>query len=99
MRFAPLVAVVLGVVIGSIARGAPPATAPMDRDAAMEPCTEHLKAIGKALAAYERDHGKLPDQLSDLFPKYVTDKTIFHCPADPTEGDPARDFAHRDQAM
>jgi thiol-disulfide isomerase/thioredoxin len=72
----------------------------MDRDAAIAPCTEHLVTIGEALTAYEHDHGKLPDQLSDLYPKYVADKAIFHCPADPSEeGDPARGFAHRDPKM
>jgi peroxiredoxin len=76
------------------------AAVPMDREVAIEPCTEHLVTIGKALAAYEHDHGKLPDQVSDLYPKYVSGKAIFHCPADPSEeGDPARGFAHRDPKM
>src|SRR2546423_140095 len=76
-----------------------PTSAQAEMDAAIDPCTEHLKAIGKALAAYEKDNGKLPDQLSDLVPKYVSDKAVFHCPADHSEGDPARDFAHRDPKM
>jgi thiol-disulfide isomerase/thioredoxin len=72
---------------------------PMNADAAMESCTKHLKLISKALAKYEQEQGKLPDQLSDLYPKYISEKSVFHCPADPTDGDPARGFAHRDPKM
>src|SRR5438477_487958 len=76
------------------ARGAEPA------DERMDACSKQLETIGKALAAYEKDHGKLPDQLSDLFPRYVSDKRLFHCPADPSpKGAPGRDFAHRDPKM
>jgi tetratricopeptide (TPR) repeat protein len=51
-------------------------------------CTAHLQAIGRALAAYQRDKGELPPHLSDLYPKYLSDKSVFHCPADPTPGEP-----------
>lgn len=78
----------------SSVRAAPPA------DETMEACSRQLDAIGKALAAYERDHHKPPDQLSDLYPRYVPNKTVFHCPADPSpQGDPGRGFAHRDPKM
>ena len=69
--------VVLSMLLTRMILAAPPTTAPMDRDAAMDPCTEHLKTIGNALAAYEHDNGKLPDQLSDLFPKYVAEASQF----------------------
>ena len=65
-------------------------------DQQMDQCAKHLQAIGAALAAYERDHHTLPDQLSDLFPHYIKDKAIFHCPADETEGTPGRSFGHKD---
>lgn len=68
-------------------------------DHQMDECAKHLQAIGVALAAYERDHHKLPDQLSDLFPQYIKDKSIFHCPADPSEGSPGRSFGHKDPKM
>jgi hypothetical protein len=51
-----------------------------------EVCAFHLRQIGKALAAYRHDHGQLPAHLSDLYPRYVTNKAVFHCPADPTPG-------------
>ena len=51
-------------------------------------CTQHLQAIGRALAAYQREKGELPPHLSDLYPQYLTDKSVFHCPADPSPGQP-----------
>ena len=60
-------------------------------DPKMNACAAHLASIGKAVAAFEKDHGKLPDFLSDLHPRYVPDKKLFHCPADPSpEGSPGR---------
>src|SRR5690242_9268738 len=74
--------------------GGAPATRPAgaEADAKLDACTAQLQEIGRALAAYERDRHRLPDQLSDLFPDYVKDKKLFHCPADPTEGTPGRAF-------
>jgi hypothetical protein len=40
----------------------------------------HLLAIYKALKAYEKDHGKLPDWLSDLVPKYLPDPSVLVSP-------------------
>src|SRR5438046_49334 len=80
------------------------ATAPAG-DTAAE-CSQHLRAIHRALVAYERDHQRFPDRLSDLVPKYLADRRIFHCPADPTTGDPGPvpaqmygPFAHRDPQL
>jgi thiol-disulfide isomerase/thioredoxin len=71
--------------------------APEPGDETMRQCADRLSTIHKALAAYEKDHGRLPDQLSDLHPKCIPDKHLFHCPADPSpQGTPGRDFAHRD---
>lgn len=82
------------VVLAGSALGAEPGD-----EETMAACTEHLKAIGKAIQAYQADHHQLPDQLSDLYPKYVPDEAIFHCPADPTKGSTGRDFLHRDPKM
>jgi hypothetical protein len=51
-------------------------------------CTAHLKAISRALAAYRRDHGAFPPYLSDLYPRYLRDRSLFHCPADRSPGNP-----------
>ena len=69
-------------------------------DPKMNACAAHLASIGKAVAAFEKDHGKLPDFLSDLHPRYVPDKKLFHCPADPSpEGSPGRRFVRPDPKM
>lgn len=69
-------------------------------------CSQHLRAIHRALVAYERDHHRLPDQLSDLVPRHLADAKLLHCPADPTPGDPGRlavewyaEGAHRDTGL
>lgn len=49
-------------------------------------CTQHLQTIGCALDDYQRDHGELPPHLSDLYPHYVPDPSVFHCPADSSLG-------------
>jgi len=80
LRFAlvGLVAIIATPVLG----------APLARTVTMAQCTRQLQAIGRALAAYQRDHGELPPQLSDLYPRYLTDKKLLHCPADPSPGEP-----------
>jgi peroxiredoxin len=65
------------------------ASAPASADAATTTCTQHLQAISRALTAYRRaHHGALPAHLSDLYPSYLKDKAMLHCPADPTPGTP-----------
>ena len=82
----------------SSAKAAPPAADAPDEK--MEACSRQLAAVGEALRKYEKEHGKLPGQLSDLHPKYLADKAAFHCPADPSpEGTPGRSFAHRDPKL
>jgi hypothetical protein len=54
---------------------------PAERDSATL-CKTRLAAIGRALTAYQRDHGRLPAHLSDLWPRYVRERQAFHCPAD-----------------
>jgi peroxiredoxin len=90
--FVAWVAVLAGLTLASWARAE-------ETDRAMDACTDHLRLINQALVAYERDNHRMPDQLSALYPKYIADKSIFHCPADPTDGSPGRDFLHKDPAM
>jgi thiol-disulfide isomerase/thioredoxin len=68
-------------------------------EAAMVECRHHLEAIGKAIKQFESENRKLPDQLSDLVPKYIPDVATLHCPADPSEGSPGRDYAHKDPRL
>src|SRR5206468_3760639 len=51
-------------------------------------CGRQLMLLHNALEAYERDRKQPPDRLSDLVPKYLPDKSLLHCPADPTPGTP-----------
>lgn len=50
-------------------------------------CVRHLQAVGRALAAYRRDHMELPVHLSDLYPAYLPDRRLLHCPSDSSPGD------------
>ena len=48
----------------------------------IEACTQNLLVIGGAIQAYQKEHGDLPDWLSDLHPKYLPNSNILICPAD-----------------
>ena len=54
----------------------------------LKTCAEHLSAIGTALQAYEKEHADLPEWLSELHPKYLSDTDALICPADEDEGIP-----------
>ena len=41
---------------------------------------KNLLLIYKALKSYEKEHGKLPDWLSDLVPKYIQDSNVLVSP-------------------
>ena len=51
-------------------------------------CTQNLLAIGKAIQAYQKEHGDFPEWLSELYPKYLPDANILLCPADVRGGKP-----------
>ena len=57
-------------------------------DENVEICKGHLLEIGKAIQAYQKEHGKLPEWLSDLHPKYLSDENSLLCPADEHGGKP-----------
>jgi CubicO group peptidase (beta-lactamase class C family) len=86
--FVMLQVMALVVVLGLSSSVAVPEDRGMAEDAAVV-CTQHLQAIGRALDAYQRDHGELPENLSDLYPKCLADKEVFHCPGDASPGSPA----------
>jgi hypothetical protein len=95
----PLLAL-LSVLALPAARATAPAGDPVAE------CSAHLRALHRALAAYERDHHRLPDQLSDLVPKYLADRKLLLCPVDPTAGEPGPipaemygPFAHRESRL
>ena len=61
---------------------------------------EKLRVIGKAVKGYRSEHnGEMPNWLSDLYPKYLQDPNLLLCPADETEGSPARYPAFKDPKM
>ncbi len=46
-------------------------------------CLQNLRSLRKALIAYSDDSaGYLPENLGQLYPNYISDLTVFHCPAD-----------------
>jgi hypothetical protein len=46
-------------------------------------CITNLKQVGLAMHLYAQDHNKkLPNDLKELYPKYINNPAIFWCPAD-----------------
>jgi peroxiredoxin len=62
-------------------------------------CTRHLQTISRALAAYRREKGAFPPYLSDLYPRYLSDQRLFHCPADRSPGSPGTTEAAADPEL
>ena len=54
----------------------------------IEMCTQNLLAMGKAIEAYEKEHGDFPAWLSDLHPKHLVDANVLICPSDKIGGKP-----------
>ena len=54
----------------------------------VEICTQNLLAVGKAIQAYQKEHGDFPGWLSELYPKYLSNASILLCPADTKDGKP-----------
>ena len=52
----------------------------------IEICRQNLLVISEAIHAYQSEQGDLPEWLSDLHPKYLTDPNILICPADTSGG-------------
>ena len=53
----------------------------------LKTCEQQLVAIGEAVRAYQKEHDALPMWLSELHPRYLTDKTVLLCPADKRGGE------------
>ena len=54
----------------------------------LKTCSHNLTEIGKALQAYEKEHGDFPEWLSELHPKFLTNPNVLICPADEDQGVP-----------
>jgi peroxiredoxin len=54
----------------------------------IEICTQNLLAIGKAIEAYQKEHGEFPAWLSDLHPKHLAEANRLLCPSDKAGGKP-----------
>ena len=54
----------------------------------LKTCAQNLIAIGKALQAYEKEHGEFPEWLSELHPKFLPNPDALICPADEDQGTP-----------
>jgi tetratricopeptide (TPR) repeat protein len=81
-----LIAIVIASLAGSLSCG--PGAFVQDGEK-ISACVQNLRSIGRALADYRNKHDDgLPDRLQDLYPKYLKNKTAFHCPADDSEGRP-----------
>lgn len=46
-------------------------------------CELQMAEIGAALDRYVIKNGKYPDRLTDLYPKFLENRGLLHCPADP----------------
>src|ERR1700674_215065 len=44
-------------------------------------CKKNLEKINAAILAYRKDHEDVPNWLSELVPKYLTDTNLLICPA------------------
>src|SRR4051794_40742398 len=75
------------------------AEAVLHRETAVAACERQLQEIGRALARCRQERGRLPDQLSDLVPRYLPDRSLLHCPADPTPGAPGLPDLHQDPRL
>jgi hypothetical protein len=54
----------------------------------VDKCVSNLRAIYDAIQSYKADHQDLPNSLADLIPDYISDKSVFVCPADHSPANP-----------
>src|ERR1051325_9257866 len=54
--------------------------------AEMAVCLRHFRVIGQAIKAYRRDRHQDPPHLGALYPRYVHDPSVLHCPRDRWKG-------------
>jgi hypothetical protein len=64
----------------------------------MAQCTQQLQAIGGALDRYRTAHASYPPTLTALYPQYISQRSRFHCPADPTPSSQVSYQYHRPPA-
>ncbi len=69
-----------GALVLSWSFPAPAANASTENDSDRQECIKQLEKVHQAIQAYRRDHKDLPNWLSDLVPKYITDTNLLVCP-------------------
>ena len=79
----------VGIVLGLLVSFAhAEVSEPEQNDKNIEVCTQNLLTIGKAIEAYQQEHGDFPAWLSDLHPKHLADGNMLICPSDKEDGKP-----------
>ena len=53
---------------------------------ARQQCKANLEEIGGALERYSRRNKAYPTSLDQLYPNFLENKAVLHCPADPNQG-------------
>src|SRR5437867_4236783 len=59
---------------------------------------QHLREIYKAIQAYRKKHGELPNWLSDLYPEFLSDPNVLISPVETRTGQ-SQLFGHEDPKM
>jgi len=62
-------------------------------------CFTNLAKIHAAIEAYRKDHGQIPDWLSELVPQYLTDTNCLICPTRDRTGRPPSDEPAHDPKL
>ncbi len=77
-----LIAIIGGVVGWSLLMKNPTSRRIYQQFQSMGVCAANMGLVGKALNQYSADHnGRYPARLSDLYPKYITDRSKLVCPS------------------
>lgn len=53
-------------------------------------CLKNLQEIGRALQVHQEDHGRYPDSLEELYPKYLVQKGRWYCPTQQPGKEPSK---------
>lgn len=74
---------IVGAVVGAIILSLSPLIRTTREQGRRHMCANNLRQIALALHSYAVDNkDRFPDDLSDLFPEYISDVKIFICPSD-----------------
>jgi prepilin-type N-terminal cleavage/methylation domain-containing protein len=90
---------VVVAVVGAIVVSLSPLIRATRENGRRHQCAENLREIAMALGEYALAHdGEFPDDLSELYPEYISGLKCFTCPSDMDASDIARDGADIDVA-